>query len=589
MQTKKLVNKKVVLYISDSHHSDIVYADLLNLLISYQDEKVIFREKSYIDRLCKIINHTQGNEKENSRKNKGNEEDIQTNIESKALECIKKNIVLIINLNSLHTYYQWVSFYPNLEKLCSTRFINDSLKEKESFEGSAVARMTDQKEVVSSGNFIEKSIKEFAKREEEQKQERMMYRRQSKDKINEKVIFEIKEEPCLALKSDNRLGGSVSTKLTSDKMQIFKDPECFNMYPQEGAVTDEFYSEARFKNFVETFNKLFDVIKGKLLRSRTFNQRYKERCEKILEIYINKGFVKESYNCSSNSRKQLANAASLNERIEELHAKVKEKEALIKLKMKISKEAYENKKILKAEIQDNIDDRMDKLNRILSAIENCSKRDMNQVPQSYDRLKENERKIVEILLHIIFLKQVPDAKFSSFVGKTLAMITKKDKIVAILRARRDTNFNEATVGKIKAFTQRYGDDKFDKPVFRHIAKYLQGLVKKFNLKVMLESRYEKLERMNETLIQSELEVSNYRNLVEDYKEELEDLIIKQKNQEDDLKRQSKSISEEEARNEQIYKEITQSLKKAEGKLVKSKIRMKNLFGDCLMLSASINY
>ena len=106
---------------------------------------------------------------------------------------------------------------------------------------------------------------------------------------------------------------------------------------------------------------------------------------------------------------------------------------------------------------------------------------------------------------------------------------------------------------------------------------------------MLESRYEKLEHVNETLIQSELNIANYQILVEEYKEELEDLLIKQRNLDEDLRTKSKSISEEEARNEQIYKEILQSLKKAEGKLVKSKIRMKNLLGDCLMLSASVNY
>lgn len=106
---------------------------------------------------------------------------------------------------------------------------------------------------------------------------------------------------------------------------------------------------------------------------------------------------------------------------------------------------------------------------------------------------------------------------------------------------------------------------------------------------MLESKYEKLENVNETLIQSELTIANYHILVEEYKEELEDLLIKQRNLDENLKPKNKSISEEEARNEQIYKETLQSLKKAEGKLVKSKIRMKNLFGDCLMLAASVNY
>lgn len=89
------------------------------------------------------------------------------------------------------------------------------------------------------------------------------------------------------------------------------------------------------------------------------------------------------------------------------------------------------------------------------------------------------------------------------------------------------------------------------------------------------------------LIQAELDIAYYKNVIEDYKEELEDLLIKQRNSAEDLKRKGRAISEEDARNEQVFKEIGRSLKKAEGKLFKSKVRMKNLFGDCLMLALSV--
>ena len=165
---------------------------------------------------------------------------------------------------------------------------------------------------------------------------------------------------------------------------------------------------------------------------------------------------------------QLANVASLNERIDELNAKVKEKEALVKLKSKVNKEAHENKEIIKAEIQKSTDERMDKLNKILGSLDKCSKRDMGQIPNSYERLAENERKLLEVLLHIIFLKDVPGNKYSAFVTKTLNIIKMQDQLISILRARRDTNFSEVAISKIKAFTQRWGDEKFDKIVFKLI-------------------------------------------------------------------------------------------------------------------------
>jgi len=124
--------------------------------------------------------------------------------------------------------------------------------------------------------------------------------------------------------------------------------------------------------------------------------------------------------------------------------------------------------MLKGKIQESIDEKMDKLNKILASLEKCSKREMSQIPTSYDRLAEHERKLLEILLHIIFLKDVPDNKFSAFVTKTLTIIIKKDQLVSILRARRDTNFNDSAISKIKAFTQKWGDEKFDKSVFKYI-------------------------------------------------------------------------------------------------------------------------
>lgn len=95
-------------------------------------------------------------------------------------------------------------------------------------------------------------------------------------------------------------------------------------------------------------------------------------------------------------------------------------------------------------------------------------------------------------------------------------------------------------------------------------------MKKFNLKVLLESRYEKLEEVNRTLTKAELDVAYFRNIIEDMKEELEDLLIKQKNSTDEIKKKSRSITDEEARNEQVYKEIAQNLKKLKVNYLKAK-------------------
>ena len=310
---------------------------------------------------------------------------------------------------------------------------------------------------------------------------------------------------------------------------------------------------------------------------KNLNNKYKSNCQKIIETYQNKGLIRESYVMSSDARQQLANFASLNERIEMLHAEIKEKEAMIKLKEKIVKDKLQTKTTLNNEIQSNIDEKIDKLSHLLQKIEKLDKREMQYVPKYYEQLSELEKQLVEVMINIVFLKQVSDSKFSTFTAKVVKLINDPPQLVSILRARKDTVFTESVTKKIKQFTQKYGHDKFEKGVFKLLAMFLSSLVKKFNLKVLLEARYEKLEEVNQILIQAELDISYYKGIIDDRKEELEDLLIRQRNSGDEVPR--KNISEDDARNEQIYKEVVRNLKKVEGKLFKSKVRMKNLIGD----------
>lgn len=114
-------------------------------------------------------------------------------------------------------------------------------------------------------------------------------------------------------------------------------------------------------------------------------------------------------------------------------------------------------------------------------------------------------------------------------------------------------------------------------MFKLMDRYLKGLKKKIGLKVMLEGRYEKLEEYKEIQIRAELDIAYYKANIEEMKEELEDSFIRQRNSEVEVA--NRAITEEEARNEQVYKEVVKNLKKVEGKLFKSKVRTKNLFGD----------
>ena len=76
------------------------------------------------------------------------------------------------------------------------------------------------------------------------------------------------------------------------------------------------------------------------------------------------------------------------------------------------------------------------------------------------------------------------------------------------------------------------------------------------------------------------------------KEEVEHMLLKEKNMKSELRDVLKRIDMKELksmRNEHKLKSILKQGKKSESKLDKVKIRIKNLEGDCIILACSIAY
>lgn len=108
-----------MIYINTTHHSDITYADLINLIISYKEERCIFKDPTLLQKLSKALRHMSTGEKENT-----SDLSMIPSFTEKALEYLESNLVFIIAITSLQKYYQWISYFPNLEKQCSLRFLN---------------------------------------------------------------------------------------------------------------------------------------------------------------------------------------------------------------------------------------------------------------------------------------------------------------------------------------------------------------------------------------------------------------------------------------------------------------------------------
>jgi hypothetical protein len=80
--------------------------------------------------------------------------------------------------------------------------------------------------------------------------------------------------------------------------------------------------------------------------------------------------------------------------------------------------------------------------------------------------------------------------------------------------------------------------------------------------------------------------------MKEIREEVEDLLIKEKNMKNEMRDILRKIDMKEIknlRNEYKLKSLIKQGKKSESKLDKVKIRIKNLEGDCLILACSIVY
>lgn len=84
----------------------------------------------------------------------------------------------------------------------------------------------------------------------------------------------------------------------------------------------------------------------------------------------------------------------------------------------------------------------------------------------------------------------------------------------------------------------------------------------------------------------------YETQILELREEVEDLIIKEKNMKQELRDILRRIDIKEVKshwNEHKLKSLLKYAKKSETKLDKAKIRMKNIEGDSLILAASVVY
>ena len=101
---------------------------------------------------------------------------------------------------------------------------------------------------------------------------------------------------------------------------------------------------------------------------------------------------------------------------------------------------------------------------------------------------------------------------------------------------------------------------------------------------------EKLKEFASQINQTELSIQISKTMVAEMRDEIEDLLIKQKNfDHKELAEVLDSVEPHEAQLDQFYKDLGKEKKAYETKIFKLRVRRKNLLGDSIIMALSLAY
>jgi len=160
----------------------------------------------------------------------------------------------------------------------------------------------------------------------------------------------------------------------------------------------------------------------------------------------------------------------------------------------------------------------------------------------------------------------------------------------ILLSKKDREQNEEVFDSLKQFIIKYSAPDFSsRPLMKNLYKYLLEIYRKLNLKNSMESTFQKIETLKTQA--GELEITIEKRMEESLKNK-EKLFGKYEEWKailDDLGHVISKTEISNVRSAQIINSITEISETAKIKLEKTQERVKNILGDCILLSCSVVY
>jgi hypothetical protein len=116
----------VYLVVNDAQLRDPVYIDYVYNYVAYvgKDEDCILMDETFRAKILEIEVELFKKNPENFKYDKNKQPNLQTCM-SKAIEKLMRHVHIVLMINDLQTYHEWVSLFPGLETRFDVMFVDD--------------------------------------------------------------------------------------------------------------------------------------------------------------------------------------------------------------------------------------------------------------------------------------------------------------------------------------------------------------------------------------------------------------------------------------------------------------------------------
>eukprot|EP00347_Sterkiella_histriomuscorum_P021796 403332737 len=469
-----------------------------------------------------------------------------------ALSKISQNVHFIFLIQNLQNYQSYTSKYKSLETLFQIAFIPEFKDQSEDIL-SEVQRMVH--------NFSLSKIYSDSYLSTMDKTEKLFNNEYNAFYIPEHKVDNILIDPLFDSINMNQVNSELNLSLPSE----------FTLSSQRGNL------------FVELVQTIKNFLYKQLASQKQFYQQYFNQYEELQADFMKKILTKDQSSISKN-HVVVFNLVSIQDKIDLLQQQLKYKDQLSKQKEKERSDLSQNLEKLKDDLQINKTSTEGHVIQNILRLKQVPSTEYKTLAQAIQagQLNDSDQEIIQALQSTLQTKK----PVQSFLLSPQDLIQRLQSIV------QSQNIDSVIQRHQKSVVKRLQQNEQDKSLIVVICKVLNEIFKKGQLDKKYQAHEQKIKVAKDQLSFIQTSLKLYQQQMQEIREEVEDLLIKEKNMKAEMKDVIRRVDMKDIkqlRNDYKLKSLLKQGKKSESKLDKVKIRMKNLDGDSIILACTVAY